>query len=121
MNMGYVYIALTLIFTVYGQLVIKWQIAKAGYFPAALLGKCFFLLRQFANPWILSGFGAAFLAALCWMAAMTRFDLSRAYPFMSLAFVLVMAFSILFLNEHLTLNKAIGTGMVILGLIVISR
>lgn len=119
--MGYIYIALTLLFTVYGQLILKWQIAKAGSLPTNLTGKIGFLFSQFTNPWILSGFVAAFLASLTWMAAMTRFDLSHAYPFMSLAFVIVLIFSIAFLGEPITWTKVAGTVIVIAGLIVITR
>lgn len=118
---GHMYIALTLAFTVYGQLVLKWQIGQAGEMPADAAGKVLFLLRQFLNPWILSGFAAAVLASLAWMAAMTRFELNYAYPFMSLAFVLVVAFSVLFLGETLTVNRIAGTLMVIAGLFVITR
>lgn len=119
--MAHLYIALTLIFTVYGQLVIKWQISLAGALPSGFLPKAAFLLGQFTNPWILSGFASAFLAALAWMAAMTHFELSYAYPFMSLAFVLVMVFSILFLGDPLTWRGTLGTLLVMAGLCVIAR
>jgi drug/metabolite transporter (DMT)-like permease len=118
---GHVYILLTLLFTVYGQLVLKWQIAKAPPMPDSGLDKLLFLLQQFFNPWIMSGFFSAFLASLAWMAAMTRFELNYAYPFMSLAFIIVMLFSVLFLNESLTPQSILGTVMVVAGLIVLAR
>lgn len=118
---GHVYILLTLLLTVYGQLVLKWQMGYAGPMPADNLDKLLFLLRQFLNPWIMSGFASAFLASLAWMAAMTRFDLNYAYPFMSLAFIIVMLFSVLFLSETLTLQRVLGTVMVVAGLVVIAR
>ena len=119
--LGHAYIAATLLFTIYGQLVLKWQIGGAGPMPPAAADKLLFLLRQFLNPWILSGFASAFLASLAWMAAMTRLDLNYAYPFMSLAFVLVMFFSVVFLGEALTVPRIIGTALVMAGLIVIAR
>lgn len=115
------YILLTLVFTVYGQLVLKWQIGQAGPMPAEIGDKLLFLLRQFLNPWILSGFLSAFFASLAWMAAMTRLELNYAYPFISLAFVIVMVFSVLFLGEGLSWQRVLGTAMVIAGLIVIAR
>ena len=118
---GHVYILLTLLFTVYGQLVLKWQMGRSGSMPEGGIDKVLFLLQQFFNPWIISGLFAAFLASLAWMAAMTRFELNYAYPFMSLAFVIVMLFSVLFLNESLTLQNVLGTIMVVSGLIVIAR
>jgi len=118
---GHVYILLTIAFTVYGQLVLKWQIGQAGQLPADAAGKIVFLLRQFLNPWILSGFAAALIASLAWMAAMTRFEINYAYPFMSLAFVIVMGFSVLFLGESLTAGRVAGTLLVVLGLVVLAR
>ena len=118
---GHVYILLTIAFTVYGQLVLKWQIGQAGQLPADVPGKIIFLLRQFLNPWILSGFAAALIASLAWMAAMTRFEINYAYPFMSLAFVIVMGFSVLFLGESLTAGRVAGTLLVVLGLVVMAR
>lgn len=118
---GHFFIALTLFFTVYGQLVLKWQMGSVGPMPDASLAKLQFLLLQFLNPWILSGFVSAFLASLAWMAAMTRFDLGYAYPFMSLAFIIVMVFGILFLGESPSLPKILGTVLVVTGLVVIAR
>jgi len=125
---GHVYIALTLVFTVYGQLVLKWQMSDVGPLPEGNLSKLGFLLLQFLNPWIMTGLASAFLASLAWMAAMTRLDLTYAYPFMSLAFpfmslafVIVMAFSVLFLNEPLSMQRILGTLMVVAGLIVMTR
>jgi hypothetical protein len=73
---GHFYIVLTLLFTVYGQLVLKWQMGQAGSMPEGGIDKVLFLLQQFLNPWIISVLFAAFLASLDWMAAMTRFELN---------------------------------------------
>jgi multidrug transporter EmrE-like cation transporter len=118
---GFLYIALTILFTVYGQMVIKWQVGSAGDFPPELGDKTMFMLRLLLNPWVISSFAAAFIASLTWMAAMTQFELSFAYPFMSLAFVVVMILSIMFLGEQLTWTKIAGTLIIIAGLFVITR
>ena len=121
MGTEYLYILGTILFTVYGQLVLKWQISQAGPLPMALMDKIIFLLSQFANLWILSGFAAAAIAALCWMAALTRFELSYAYPFMSLSFVLVLGLSVPFLHEAITAPKIIGMGLIVAGIIIGSQ
>lgn len=120
-TIGHTYILLTLALTVYGQLVLKWQMSTVGQMPANGMEKLQFLLLQFLNPWILTGFVAAFAASLAWMAAMTRFELTYAYPFMSLAFIIVMVFSISFLGEAFSMQKAIGTVLVVTGLVVVAR
>ena len=118
---GYAYIALTIAFTVYGQLVLKWQVADAGALPADGSDKIVFLLKLLINPWIFSGFVAAFLASLAWMAAMTKFDISHAYPFMSLNFVLVILAGGLLFHEAITAYKLMGLGLIVAGIVVGSK
>lgn len=116
--MGYLYILSTITFTVYGQLIIKWVMDKQGGLPESFWDKIMFLLQLFLNPWILSGFLAAFLAALSWMAAMTKFDISYAYPFMSLSFVLVFILSVFLFGEPISTQKVIGFSLIVLGILV---
>ncbi len=118
---GHAYVFCTLFLTVYGQLVLKWQMTGVGSLPQGPAEKVVFLLRLLLNPWILSGMFAAFLASMAWMAAMTRLEMSYAYPFMSLAFVIVMIFGVVFLGEALNFAKFAGTALVILGLVTIAR
>lgn len=119
--LDYIYIALTIGFTVYGQLILKWRIADYGPLPADTLEKLKFLVRLLFDPAIFSGFAAAFLASLAWMAAMTKFDLSHAYPFMSLNFVVVLLLSVWLLGEPVTLQKTMGIGLIVLGTVVAAR
>ena len=119
--MGYFYIAFTVLFTVYGQIVLKWQVGLAGPLPDASMEKVTFLLRLLLNPWVLSGFVAAFVASLAWMAAMTRFQLSYAYPFMSLNFVLVLGLSAWLFQEPISFAKVVGITLVVMGIVVGSQ
>ncbi|WP_026702271.1 EamA family transporter [Salibacterium aidingense] len=119
--MGYLYIFGTIFFTVYGQLMLKWRISKYGTLPAELMDKVIFLLKLLLDPLVLSGFLSAFVASMFWMAAMTKFDISYAYPFMSLSFMLVFFLSILLFNEPITTYKIIGLILIIAGILVTSQ
>lgn len=72
--LDYLYIVATIVFTVYGQVILKWRIGKLGALPPEALAKLKFLVMLLFDPAIFSGFAAAFLASLAWMAAMTRFE-----------------------------------------------
>jgi uncharacterized membrane protein len=119
--LDYFYIFATIAFTVYGQIMLKWRIAKFGPLPADALEKFKFLISLLLDPGIFSGFVAAFLASLAWMAAMTKFDLTHAYPFMSLNFVLVLLLSGWILTEPMTLQKGLGVSLIVLGTVVAAR
>jgi multidrug transporter EmrE-like cation transporter len=118
---GFAYVLGSILFTVYGQIVVKWQVAKAGGLPAVLSEKMAFLLHFVINPWIMSAMFAGFLALLCWLAAMTKFELSYAYPFMSLAFVFVLMLSVVLFHETVTVPKVLGVLLIMAGIIVASR
>ena len=119
--LNYLYIAATIAFTVYGQLILKWRIAHFGSLPAGVLEKLKFLVALVFDPYIFSGFLAAFLDSLAWMAAMTKFELSHAYPFMSLNFVVVLLLSGWLLNETMTTQKFLGVFLIVVGTIVAAR
>lgn len=115
------YVAGTVVLTVYGQLIVKWQVDQQGGFPASADDKLRFLGDLFTNPWVVSALVAAALAAASWMLALTRFDLSIAYPFVSISFALVLVGSAVFFDEQITVLKTAGVMLILLGLFVGSR
>lgn len=119
--MGYVYIFGTILFTVYGQLILKWRISLYGQLPVETAEKLYFLAKLVFDPFLISGFASTLVAAVFWIAAMTKFDISYAYPFMSLAFVLVLILSAWFFKEPITLNKMLGMAFIVIGIIITSR
>ena len=121
MDMGYVFVLLTILFTAYGQLVIKWQVGIAGPLPDTPEQSFSYFLNLLLNPWIVSAVVAAFAAMIFWMGAMTKFELSKAYPFMALNFVVVGLGSVFLFNEQLTLSKVVGIGLIVSGLVVVAR
>jgi drug/metabolite transporter (DMT)-like permease len=92
-----------------------------GQLPEAFFDKIQFMVHAYLDPWVISGFVIAFMASLTWAMAMTKFQLSQAYPFMSLSYVIVFALSVFLFNEEVNLYKIIGCVMVLLGIIIIAR
>lgn len=120
--MAYLYILGTIIFTVYGQLILKWRIPFYGALPEKFSSKIVFLLKLLLDPIILSGFLAAFIASLFWMAAMTsKIELSRAYPLTTASLVLVFLLSIFIFHESLTAGKIIGLALIIAGVFIVGK
>ncbi|WP_296620046.1 EamA family transporter [Marivirga sp.] len=116
--MNYIYIYGTIFFTIYGQIILKWRLNKLGSLPNSFTGKMYFLLDALMDLYIFSGFLSAFIASLFWMAAMTKFEITVAYPFMSLSPALVFFIGIFLLGETFTWGKLIGLLLIILGTLV---
>jgi multidrug transporter EmrE-like cation transporter len=117
----HLYILSTILFTVYSQLVLRWQVGSAGQVPADAMGKVGFIASLLMNPWVITGIVATFLAGVSWMLTMTRFEIGYAYPFVSLNYVIVLAASVLLFHESLSATKVVGTILVVTGIVVISR
>jgi multidrug transporter EmrE-like cation transporter len=118
----HIYILGVIVGAVYVQLILKWQLKLSGALPSDLGAKILFLLRVLLNPWIISCLAAAGIGFFFWVAAMTKFDLSYAYPLIvSLIFVLVLLLSGLIFREAMTIPKLIGTGLILVGVIIASR
>lgn len=120
-TMGYIYILVTVIFTVYGQIVMKWRVRVFGPMPATVDGRMHYLLNLLIDYWVMSCFLGAFIAVLSWMVALTKFDITYAYPFTSLGFVLVLILGSFFFGEAITFAKIAGIVLIIAGIIVGSR
>ena len=116
----YLLILVMIVLTVYGQMILKWRMDQLGPLPGGFWPALRHLLVLLVDPAIVSSFVAAFIASLAWMAAMTRFELSYAYPFTSLNFVVVLVLSVWLLGETFTWNKVAGVALIMLGTLVAS-
>lgn len=117
----HLYIVSTVIFTVYSQLIIRWQVSNAGNLPVDFAGKVHFIVQLLMNPWILSSILATFFAGISWMLAMSRFEISYAYPWISINFVLILILGVLLFNESLGGAKLLGTFLIVAGIVLIAR
>ncbi len=115
------YILATVVFTIYSQLIMRWQVSQAGALPGDLSGKLNFVGHLFLNPWVLSSILATLLAGISWMLAMSRFEISYAYPWIGLNFVLMLLFGVLLFGESMSVAKVIGTMLVVAGIVVMAR
>lgn len=74
-----------------------------------------------AEPLVLLGLACYALAALTWIAALTRLDLSVAYPFLALNFVLVALSSWLILGESIPPLRWLGILVICAGILLVAR
>ena len=119
--MGYLYVIFTILFTVYGQVILKWRISDLNWSldMTGGTGKMIVSYMKFLfDPLIFSGFISAFIASVFWMLAMTKFELTYAYPFMALSPALVFIIGIFVLGETFTIGKVLGLLVIMIGIII---
>ena len=113
---SYLYVILCLILTLYGQIIIKYRIDLYPKINGDLLYTFKKVLLLFLDPYILSGLFSALIASFFWMMALTKISLSRAYPIMASAPIIIVLLSTIFLKEDLTPGKLIGSLLILLGI-----
>lgn len=121
LNSGYMFILMTSIFTVIGQLIIKWRIdALELSLNGSLAEKIISVVMLLFDKYIMIGLFSAVLAALFWMAALSKFNLSHAYPMIiALLTILTVVSSLFILGESLSYIKVTGVTIVLIGLMVL--
>lgn len=78
-------------------------------------------VKIFLNPFVIVGLLAYFFGVFFWLYGLSKIDLSFAFPFVSLSYVLVFVLSWLFLGEHISALRWIGLATICAGVFILSR
>ena len=120
--LNHFYLLLAILLGVVSQLIIKWKMSAFSFDNYETWQEKFSLaFSMLLNPYIIIALVLTLLAGVIWMIAMTKFEISYAYPFTLLALVLVTIFSVIFFGESINIYKLIGIVFIIFGIIVISK
>lgn len=119
--MRYFLVTVVIVLVTYGQLIIKYEVNRMGAVPLGNIREAIgYGFSALTSLYILSGLFAAALAALAWIAALSRYELSSVYPLLSLNFVLVPLLSIHFFGESMDVFKLVGAAIIVFGVFVFS-
>jgi len=77
--------------------------------------------RIFLNLFVIAGVIGFFLSMVVWLYVLSRLELSTAYPFVALNYVLILFVSHFLLKETITPVKIMGVAVIVLGVFLISR
>lgn len=73
------------------------------------------------TPQVAIGFVCYALSAVLWLVVVSNFDLSMAYPMVSVGYVFVVLASWFFFGENISWLRACGLAIIIAGVVMISR
>ena len=121
MNLAITYILVAVLASAAGQVLLKKGMLTLGALtisPSQLAG---ILWRMGTNPYVIVGLAIYVSGTVFWLAALSRVDLSYAYPFASLSYVVMLIVSWQVFNENISLLRLLGTLVVGVGVLLISR
>lgn len=73
------------------------------------------------NKFVIIGIIVSGLSSLSWLYVLSKINLSIAYPFVSLAFPLVLVFSHYFFSDSIPVIRWVGIGVIVVGLILVAQ
>lgn len=113
----YLYIALSAIFGITGQLLLKRGMMRIGQSEPGLL----FLKKIVLSPWVIGGLVIYGLGVVNWLLALSGGELSYVYPFASLSYIGIIIGSYFIFRERVTWTRLAGIVVIIAGVLISSR
>jgi len=97
---------------VLGQFMMKSGMNRVGAIDRFGLAT---LVRVFSNPFVLLGFASYGVSSIAYLMALSKLDLSVAYPMIGIGYVLVLLISALFLHEPVSRARWLGGLLIFIG------
>lgn len=121
MKTSIIYILISVVGGAVGQIMLKQGMNTIG--PLTITAGQFFrmLWVMGTNPYVFSGLAIYVLSVVFWLAALSRVDLSFAYPFASLSYLVMLVASWGLFDEKISVLRLVGTIVVCVGVLIISR
>jgi len=114
------FISTSMILGAVGQLFIKKGLNYLGGldFSSGILAT---YLKIFLSPFVITGIGIYFVGVFFWLYGLSKVELSFAFPFVSVSYVLVFLLSWFFLGESIPLLRWIGLATICCGVFLVGR
>lgn len=120
-KMNYIIILISVFLNASAQIFLKKGMMIIGRFDFIQTNYFNLALTIAKNPFLILGFACYGLSIITWMAALSRTEVSFAYPFLSLGYVLVLLFGYYFFNETIDMWKIFGVFFILVGVVMIAK
>lgn len=121
MKIAVIYIVISVLTSAVGQLMLKQGMINLGEVTISINQLPTTIWKMGTNPFVFWGLAIYLAGTVFWLAALSRVDLSYAYPFASLSYVIMLVASWLLFNEHITPSRVLGTLVIGIGVLFIYR
>jgi multidrug transporter EmrE-like cation transporter len=115
------FILISVFLSVVAQILLKNGMSSTNVQTALSVDTITAGISIFTNISVVAGLFAYVSSAGIWLLVLSKVDVSKAYPFVGLGFIGTMMFAYWFLDEPLTINKLIGTTLVLAGVLLIAK
>ena len=113
-------ILLSVLFVDIGQLLLKKGLNDVGSFDLSL-GLVSSFVAVFNNWFVVLGVVLFVASSFFWLLALSKAQLSYAFPILSVGYIFVTFLSWLFLGEAISVLRAVGLGVIVGGVFLLSK
>jgi multidrug transporter EmrE-like cation transporter len=103
------------------QLLLKAGTSSVGEFAFTAVNVMPVGTRLLSNPFILGGIGCYVVSVVVWIMALSRVDVSLAYPMLSIGYVINAIAAWYLFGEALTAQRMIGIATIVIGVFLVAR
>lgn len=104
------------------QIVLKTGMSNPTVLASIQLGDSLAMFKSICtNLYVIGGLALYFASAAVWLLVLARVDVSFAYPFVGLGFVVTMLLAFFINGEVLSTAKVIGTLCIALGVAIMAQ
>lgn len=103
------------------QIALKMGMRTIGYFDFNFENIIPVGLKIIRNPYIFLGLSCYVLSVIVWLLALSRVDVSYAYPMTSLGYIFTALLGFMLLGESLSLSRILGIIVILIGVYLVSR
>lgn len=103
------------------QILIKKGMINVGPVTLADRGLLTVGVSIASNPLVVLGLAVFVISMATHMIVLSHVDVSFAYPFISLAFIIVAIYANFAMGEHMSLARVAGIAFICLGVLFVSR
>jgi multidrug transporter EmrE-like cation transporter len=79
------------------------------------------MLLTLTTPGVLGGLLLYGVGTLLWLQVLSRTELSQAYPFVGIGFIITALLGVFLFGEAMTSTRAIGISLIIVGIYLVAR
>ncbi|RLJ16257.1 4-amino-4-deoxy-L-arabinose transferase [bacterium endosymbiont of Escarpia laminata] len=103
------------------QLALKASVNSMGAIELKMADSGAVALRLMGEPWLWVGLFCYGISVIVWILALSRVDVSIAYPMLSIGYVVNAFAAWALFGEVLSIARLSGIGVIILGVLILAR
>lgn len=103
------------------QIALRKTMLALGSMPSDFSGYFQLGLNLLSNIWFILGMGCYVVSIALWMGVLSKVEVSLAYPFLSIGYILTAIIGYFFMQENVNMIRIIGLAFICIGIFIISR